>query len=335
MKNVVALLLITVLSSGLLNDVSARTGKITGGQAFEMPDWFKASFLEIHNDAKEAGEAGKHLMLYMHLENCPYCKRMLDESFFQGENKKFIQKHFDVIDINIRGSRSVEWGNGVIYNEKEISQELKVYATPAILFLNGKGKIVYRTNGYRSPKRLRKVLQYVSEGQYSKITLADYVAQKSKIRYALKKHPAFETVTDFTKHDAPLAVIFEDPGCSDCDEFHQYTLQHPDVLKEMKGLKVVRLDTGSKEKIIDPTGNITTAGEWARSLKMDYRPGTVLFDEGDEIARADSQLYHFHYKEMLRYVAKRLYFEYPTYLIYLAARQRELFNQGVDIDLGR
>lgn len=335
MKNVIALLLITVMSSGLLNDVNARTGKISGGQAFEMPDWFKASFLEIHNDAKEAGEAGKHLMLYMHLENCPYCKRMLDENFFAGANKKFIQKHFDVIDINIRGSRSVEWGSGVIYNEKEVAQELKVYATPAILFLNGKGQVVYRTNGYRSPETLRNVLQYVSEQQYSKMSLANYVAQKGKVRYQLKKHPAFETMTDFSRYDGPLAVIFEDPGCSDCAEFHKYTLQHPDVLKEMKDLKVVRLNTWSKETIINPAGNKTTAAKWARSLKMDYRPGTVFFDGGDEIARADSQLYHFHYKEMLRYTAKNLYFKYPTYLIYLAARQRQLINQGIDIDLGR
>lgn len=335
MKNVVALLLITFLSSGLLNDLSARTGKITGGEASEMPDWFKTSFLEIDNDAKEAGEAGKHLMLYMHLENCPYCKRMLDENFLQGANKPFIQKHFDVIDINIRGSRSVEWGSGVIYNEKELAQELKVYATPAILFVNAKGQVVYRTNGYRSPERLRNVLQYVSEHQYGKMTLADYVAQKRKVRYELKSHSAFETMTDFSRYGGPLAVIFEDPGCSDCAEFHQHTLQHPDVIKEMKGLKVVRLDTGSNETIIDPAGNKTTARKWAQSLKLDYRPGTVLFDAGKEVTRADSQLYHFHYKEMLRYVAKGLYFEYPGYLIYLSARQRELLSQGVDIDLGR
>ena len=335
MKYIVALLLITVMSSGLLNEVCARTGKITGGQAFEMPDWFKASFLEIHNDAKEAGEAGKHLMLYMHLENCPYCKRMLDENFFQGANKPFIQKHFDVIDINIRGSRSVEWGSGVIYNEKELAQELKVYATPAILFINAKGQVVYRTNGYRSPERLRNVLQYVAEGQYGKMTLANYVAQKRKVRYALKNHSAIETMTDFSGYDGPLAVIFEDPGCSDCEEFHQYTLQHPDVMKEMKGLKIVRLDTWSNETIIDPAGNKTTPRQWAQSLKLDYRPGTVLFDAGEEVTRADGQLYHFHYKEMLRYVAKRLYFEYPTYLIYLAARQRQLLTQDIDIDLGR
>lgn len=335
MKNIVALILMTVLSSGLLNDVSARTGKITGGQSFEMPDWFKASFLEIHNDAKEAGEAGKHLMLYMHIENCPYCKRMLDENFFAGTNKKFIQKHFDVIDINIRGSRSVEWGSGVIYNEKELAKELKVYATPAILFVNAKGQVVYRTNGYRSPERLRNVLHYVSERQYGKMKLSNYVAQKNKARYPLKKHPAFEAMTDFTRYDGPLAVIFEDPSCSDCAEFHQHTLQHPDVLKEMKGLKVVRLNAWSNEAIIDPVGNKTTPRQWAQSLKMDFRPGTVLFDGGEEVARVDGQLYHFHYKEMLRYVAKRLYFEYPTYLIYLSARQRELINQGVDIDLGR
>ena len=54
-----------------------------------------------------------------------------------------------------------------------------------------------------------------------------------------------------------------------------------------------------------------------------------------KVTRADGQLYHFHYKEMLRYVAKGLYFQYPTYLLYLSARQRQLLKDGVNIDLGR
>jgi thioredoxin-related protein len=335
MKNTVALLVIAVISAGLLNTVNATPGKMTGGQAFHIPDWFKVSFLEIDEDAREASEAGKHLLLFMHLENCPYCKRMLEENFTEGANKDFIQKHFDVIDINIRGSRSVAWDAESMYSELTLARELSVYATPTMLFLNGKGHIVYRTNGYRTPEAVRNVMNYVNDRQYGKIPFAQYVEQKAKERYQLKNHPAFETMKDFSSYDGPLAVIFEDPSCSDCAEFHQYTLQHPDVLKEMKGLKVVRLDAWSDDSIIDTDGNKTTPKQWARALKMDYRPGTVLFDDSTEVTRADGQLYHFHYKEMLRYVAKGLYFQYPTYLLYLSARQRQLLKDGVNIDLGR
>jgi hypothetical protein len=40
----------------------------------------------------------------------------------------------------------------------------------------------------------------------------------------------------------------------------------------------------------------TTTQDWAKDIYLDYHPGTVLFDAGQEITRADGRLYHFHYK---------------------------------------
>ena len=91
MKTFVGLIFTLLLSTGLYHPVFASSGKITGGQTFHMPDWFKVSFLEIYNDAKEAKEAGKHLLIFMHLENCPYCSRMLKENFTKGDNKNFVE----------------------------------------------------------------------------------------------------------------------------------------------------------------------------------------------------------------------------------------------------
>ena len=60
---------------------SAQTqGKLTGGIRYQMPEWFKESFLEIADDAIEAAEADKHLILFMHLNECPYCAKVLEES---------------------------------------------------------------------------------------------------------------------------------------------------------------------------------------------------------------------------------------------------------------
>lgn len=330
---VIAIVLLVAVGAGwYLNN---QPGRITGGEAYHIPEWFKVSFLEIHNDAKEASQGNKHLLLYMHLDNCPYCKRVLDENFTSGANKDYIQQHFDVMAINIRGDREIQWDETTFYNEKTLAKELGVYATPTLVFLNEEGNVVYQVNGYRSPDAIMDVMHYVQERQYGQMSLAEYVAQKGQARYQLRDNPAFETVTDFSQIKGPMAVIFEDPSCSGCAEFHQYTLQHPDVVAEMKNLKVVRLNAWSNEPIIDNLGNKTTPKEWAKTLKLDYRPGTVLFDGGTEITRADGQLYHFHYKELLRYVAKGMYLEYPTYLLYLSARQKQLVAEGVTIDLGR
>ena len=107
---------------------------------------------------------------------------------------------------------------------------------------------------------------------------------------------------------------------------------HQDVLTEMQKFTVVRLDALSTKPLIDVDGNKTTAQDWASHLNLDYRPGTVLFNEGNEITRADGRLYHFHYKELLRYVSGGYYQQYPTYLKYLGIRQKQLLDAGVDID---
>ncbi len=334
-KIIVVLILAAVLGGAYYAYQQSLPGEISGGQAYHIPDWFKVSFLELHNDAREAEHDGKQLLLFMHLENCPYCKKVLDENFRQGEHKAYIQQHFEVVDINIRGGREVYWGEGIRYNEKELAQAMNVVATPTLVFMNGDAKVIYKVNGYRAPQALMYTLRYVQERQYQEMSLNDYIEQHGQAVYRFQDHPQFEQMSDFSQYPGPLAVIFEDPNCTGCAEFHQYTLQHPDVIEQMQNLKVVRLNAYSNEPIIDPQGNATTPKQWAEDLKLDYRPGTVLFDNGEEVTRADGQLYHFHYKEMLRYVAKGLYFEYPTYLTYLSARQRQLVKQGVDIDLSR
>ena len=41
--------------------------------------------------------------LFFNLNACPYCARMLDESFREEPNKGLIQTHFDVISLNVLG----------------------------------------------------------------------------------------------------------------------------------------------------------------------------------------------------------------------------------------
>ncbi|MDH5426095.1 MAG: thioredoxin fold domain-containing protein [Gammaproteobacteria bacterium] len=318
----------------LLPAVSADTaqGKTHGDTSFTIPDWFKHSFLEITDDVREAKDSNKHVMLFMHIERCPYCSRMLNENFREGNNKTFIQNNFDVIDINIRGDREIQWDEKTQYNEKSLARELNVHFTPTIVFLNTAGQKVYQVNGYRNPEDFKHVLNYVSQKQYTTLKLTDYIINQKTSVYHFRSHPLFTQTTDFSKYKGPLAVIYEDKSCAGCDEFHSKVLTHKTVLAELEKFTVVRLDTHSDQPITDTSGNKTSARDWAKKLKLDYRPGIVLFDKGVEVSRADGHLYHFHFKELLRYVAEGFYLQYPSYLQYLAPRQKELLESGVDID---
>jgi hypothetical protein len=43
-------------------------GRMTGGQQYEIPEWFTQSFLDIADDAAEAAEADRHAMLFIHAD---------------------------------------------------------------------------------------------------------------------------------------------------------------------------------------------------------------------------------------------------------------------------
>lgn len=310
-------------------------GEIKGGVTHIAPSWFKESFLEIQDDADEANDADKHLILFFQLNGCPYCDRMLTESFQAEPLTSYIQEHFDTIAINVGGDREVVFNEKITVSEKELSGLLKVRATPAILFLNGDNKTVVRVNGYRSPERFEQVLHFVAEKAYLQGSLADYLDKNlQQDVYALRDNELFTPTSDLSSVDGPLAILFEDSSCYDCNELYDATLSRPDVQAELKAFTVVRLDADSDEKIIDVYGDQTTPRALAKEYDMVYRPGVLLFDDGELVRRYDSLLFHFHFKEGFRYVSGG-YYKTQDYRTYSQARTEALLSQGVNIDLGR
>jgi thioredoxin-related protein len=318
-----------------LGSAQAAKGKFTGGENHDMPSWFKESFLELQDDVDEAKESGKHVMLFMTLKFCPYCTKMLNDNFIEGaKNQPYIEENFDVIGINIKGSKEIAVNEDLTLTEKEYAAHLKVQYTPTIIFLDQDNNVVVRLNGYRSKENFKLILDFVKNKEYKNMTLTQYLEKvKNKTLYTLKENKLFTKTSDLSKINGPLAVIFEDGSCTQCDYLHNTTLKNKEVVNELSKFTVVRYDAQSQEKIITPKGKTTTPKQWAKDMTLDYRPGIVLFNKKDEIARIDALLYGFHFKEMFRYVSGEHYVYYPTFLDYLGPRQTELLNSGVNIDI--
>jgi thioredoxin-related protein len=227
----------------------------------------------------------------------------------------------------------VLWIDGATYSERALAGKLKVFATPTIVFLDLDGNKVLQLTGYRDPRALRDALEYVQSKSYRSQPFTAYLAARDKPAiYTLRNHPQFATTTNFKGYQKPLAILFEDRQCAECARFHDKTLSHPDVFAEMKNYRFVRLDTGSSQLIVAPEGKTMTAAQWANALDLSYRPAVVLFNEGREIFRVDGRLYHFNFKETLRYVSGGYYKRYDSYSSYNAARRDELLKQGIDIN---
>jgi len=314
---------------------TVQRGKVVGGVMHPVPDWFKESFLEIADDVDEASAAGRHVMLFFELNGCPYCDRMLHESFETDPISSYIRDNFDVIAINIQGDRQIAFNEEITVSEKRLSEILKVYSTPAIVFLDADNKTIVRVNGYRAPERFQQVLEFVATRSYRSTELAGYLQAKLDHNvYQPRDNPLFSEVKDLSTVDGPLMLVFEDGSCYDCNEFHQKILTDERVRKEIAPFTVVRMNTDSNEPLMDIYGNETTPAALAREYQMIYRPGVLLFDEGNLLRRHDSLTFPHHFKESLRYVAGG-YYKQTSYRDYSRQRTEELLDAGVTIDLSR
>ena len=113
-------------------------------------------------------------MIYFHQNGCPYCAKLVEDNFHNEDLVAKLQKNFDVIETNMWGDRDLTDWKGKEFTEKEFSAFMKVQFTPTIIFLNAKGDIVLRVNGYQSVDKLDSMLDYVSTKQYLKQTYSRY-----------------------------------------------------------------------------------------------------------------------------------------------------------------
>lgn len=316
-------------------------GQLLGAVHVEKPEWFKESFLDFREDAAEAAEAGKHMLVFADLKGCPYCAKMLQDSFKtsvkEGGNREFIQTHFDTIHIDIKGSREVIFDDNLIVSEKKLAEALKVKFTPTLLFMDANNKVVARISGYRSPRELRQLLSYVQEKAYAVTDFPSYrKAHLTDSVYTLLPHDKFTLITDFKKALAskkPLAILFEDTTCDDCARFHTETLDLAETHAQMEKFNFVQLDALSKQKIIGPEGNEITSNDWLVKQGISYRPAVLLFGDGELRADVTGLIKTHHFQQMLAYVGDKKYKEYKTWLDYENAVTAQMLKSGKTIDI--
>ena len=312
------------------------TGKILGSKISEHPDWFKESFLDIAEDVEESAESNKHVMLFLHLNGCPYCYKMTEENLKNAPYTDFIKENFDVIALNIQGDREVALDEETTLTEKQLAEKLKVIYTPAVIFLDKNNKVVARINGYQSVPQFKQTLDYVQQNAYQKTSLSQYINNKKESEYDFRAHPQLIQSMDLSAvDDKPLAILFESKTCTDCIALHEGNLSDAEVIEVLKNFNFIRLDASSTEKMIDANGNVTTPEEYAKNLGISYHPTLLLFDKGKEILRIESMLYRYHFLESLRYVGERHYVKYPDIVYdYMDRKTEKLLESGQDVNIG-
>ena len=326
------ILVLTLIISGISPSYAGEKGKLLGGMAHEFPQWFKDSFLDLKEDAQEAAESGKHTIIFMSLNGCPYCTRMLNVTF--KENRTLIEKDFESIGINIKGDREMVIDGDKEMTEKQFARKMRVRFTPTILFLDENAKPIFRINGYWDPAQFRVALAYVRSGAYKTTKITRFMKERANEKvWNFAKLSTMSEQTDLSGHKKPLLVLFEDAGCTICAEVHKDLLSLAEVEDVLKTYEFVRFDSRSDMPIIDYQGNKTTAQKWAAELGVSTSPTFIAFDEGEERQRFDGLLYSHHLISILKYVSGKHYKTYDNWLRYNSERTKEVLDSGKDVDL--
>jgi thioredoxin-related protein len=295
---------------------------------FEIPAWFKNSFLDLPAEIEELGGQGKRLMLMFHQDGCPYCAKLIHDNFSRPEVLEYFQSRFEAIEINVWGDRDLTDFDGEALSEKTFAAKHKVWATPTLLFFDEQGKQILRLDGYYEPARFLVALNYVGEKQETSQSFRAYYAERhpppsadgelSADEWFAK--PPYNLPVD--AGDKPVAVFFEEKDCAPCRNLRQEMRNYTETVTALEKFYLVQLDRWADTPLITPDGQKTTAKAWADSLGVSYLPGLVLFADGQQAMRIDAQFEAFHLKNILEYVSSGAFREEPNFQRYLHDRVR-------------
>ena len=311
-------------------------------EALNLPDWFSLSFLDLQDSLDEALKDGKKgLIIYFGRKDCAYCKSLLENNWGDPAIIKYTQQNFNVIAIDVRGDRVVTDFAGKTWTEKSYSANRRTNFTPTLLFFNAKGQQALKLPGYRPKYQFRASLEYVSDAHYKRESFRNYLARAETAMgfgsEELNENDAFisppynldrSQAATQNKKASPLVVFFEHPRCHACDVLHGDILNTDEVAALLYKLDVVQLNSHEDTPVITPSGNRTTASQWANELNLTFAPSMIFFDNnGKEILRVESVIRFNRLNNVLRYIIGEEYRKFPTFQDWLHFMRSS--NKGV------
>jgi thioredoxin-related protein len=157
---------------------------LTDNGLYKEP-WFLESFLDLSDDLEGAHKEGKRFVIMWELKGCPYCKETHFVNFSQPRISDYIKANFEVLQLNIIGSRKVTDFDGTELSEKEMAAKYGVRFTPTFQFFAERAgplkalppakREVARAPGYLRPDDFLAMFRYVREKAYESKSFRDFV----------------------------------------------------------------------------------------------------------------------------------------------------------------
>ena len=155
---------------------------------YEQP-FFVQSFLDLAEDLELAADSGKRFAVMWELRGCPYCKETHLVNFADPEIRGFVSGNFDILQLNLVGSREVVDFDGEAMEERALARKWGVRFTPTTQFFpetldevagrKGSEAEVVRMPGYFRPPHFLAMYRFVREKAYETTGFNDYLRQSS------------------------------------------------------------------------------------------------------------------------------------------------------------
>jgi thioredoxin-related protein len=171
-------------AAGLAGSRAHADAVLTEDGLYRQP-WFLESFLELGDDLDGATKAGKRFAVMWELKGCPYCRETHLANFARADIEGFIKTNFEVLQLNIIGSRPVKDFDGTQLSEKALAAKYGVRFTPTFQFFPESAaglaekppekREVARAPGYLRPNDFLALFRFVREKGYETKSFRDYL----------------------------------------------------------------------------------------------------------------------------------------------------------------
>ena len=178
-------LLLGATMLGVFGARSARGAPVLTDDGLYKEPWFLESFLELADDLETAGKQGKRFAIMWELKGCPYCKETHFVNFARADIADYVKTNFEVLQLNIIGSRKVTDFDGEELSEKALAAKYGVRFTPTFQFFPERAaplkavepakREVSRLAGYMRPGDFLTMFRFVREKAYESKSFRDYV----------------------------------------------------------------------------------------------------------------------------------------------------------------
>ena len=113
-----------------------RVAPIKGDDGLWQQSWFLPSFLDLKDDHAEARAKGRRFAVIFEQRGCIYCTKLHTEILSQAYINDYVRLNFNVVQLDLWGSREVTDFDGQKMPEKKLAERWGVMFTPTIVFFH-------------------------------------------------------------------------------------------------------------------------------------------------------------------------------------------------------